>query len=230
MKNEPLDKRILLRFACLRFGLRSVHPLRFLFARRPEVMGQVLGIVYRCIATHFIKKAGCSRKTAQTGVVTLIRRLGSSALNLDIHLHMLFLEGVYVEHPDGSLRFRWVGTPTSTEFAWLTQTLARRIGRYPERQGLLARDAETSYLTGDELEAGSMEQFLGSSIIQRIAIGPQRDRKVFTPQTLPACDESFDDGVGMVAGFSLHAGVAARADQREKLERLCRHVRRPANL
>ena len=32
--------------------------LRFLFASRPEVMGRVLGIVYRCIATHLIKKAG----------------------------------------------------------------------------------------------------------------------------------------------------------------------------
>lgn len=37
--------------------------------------------------------------------------------------------------------------------------------------------------------------------------------KVFTLQTLPACDEPFDEGVGKVAGFSLHAGVAARADQ-----------------
>jgi hypothetical protein len=43
------------------------YPLRFLFASRPEVMGRVLGIVYRCIATHLIRKAGFSRKTAQTG-------------------------------------------------------------------------------------------------------------------------------------------------------------------
>jgi hypothetical protein len=31
-----------------------------------------------------------------------------------------------------------------------------------------------------------------------------------------------------VAGFSLHAGVSARADQRQKLERLCRYISRPA--
>lgn len=31
-----------------------------------------------------------------------------------------------------------------------------------------------------------------------------------------------------VAGFSLHAGVAVRADQREKLERLCVYICRPA--
>jgi len=31
-----------------------------------------------------------------------------------------------------------------------------------------------------------------------------------------------------VAGFSLHAGVAAKADERKKLERLCRYISRPA--
>lgn len=203
------------------------YPLRFLFASRPVVMGRVLGIVYRCIATHLIKKAGFSRKTAQTGAVTLIQRFGS-ALNLNVHFHMLFLDGVYIEHPDGALRFRWVKAPTSAELAGLTQTLARRIGRYLERQRLLERDAENSYLAGDGLEAGPLDQLLGSSITYRIAVGPQQGRKVFTLQTLPACDEPFDEGVGKVAGFSLHAGVAARADQRQKLERLCRYISRPA--
>lgn len=40
-------------------------------------MSQVLGIVYRCLATHLIKKAGFSRQNAQTGAVTLIQRFGS---------------------------------------------------------------------------------------------------------------------------------------------------------
>jgi len=31
-----------------------------------------------------------------------------------------------------------------------------------------------------------------------------------------------------VAGFSLHAGVSARAQERQKLERLCRYISRPA--
>ncbi len=33
-------------------------PLRFLFASRPEIMGRVLGIVYRVLSTHLIRKAG----------------------------------------------------------------------------------------------------------------------------------------------------------------------------
>ena len=59
-------------------------------------------------------------------------------------------------------------------------------------------------------------------------MGPQQGRKVFTLQTLPACDEPFDDPVGKAAGFSLHAGVAAKANERKKLERLCRYIARPA--
>jgi len=34
--------------------------------------------------------------------------------------------------------------------------------------------------------------------------------------------------VGEAAGFSLHAGVATNANEREKLERLCRYITRPA--
>jgi hypothetical protein len=190
------------------------YPLRFLFASRPDVMGRVLGIVYRYIATHLIKKAEFSRKTAQAGTVTLIQRFGSA---LNIHFHMLFLDGVYVEPPDGSVHFRWVRAPTSAELAGLTQTLARRIGRFLECQGLLERDAENSYLPGDVLEAGPMEQLLGSPMMcmdarmsraqdaqerptYRIAVGPQQGRKVFTLQTLPTCEEPCDAGVGKVAG------------------------------
>jgi hypothetical protein len=48
---------------------------------------------------------------------------------------MLFLDGVYVQRPDGSLRFRWVKAPTSAELTQLAQTLALRVGRLLERQG-----------------------------------------------------------------------------------------------
>jgi hypothetical protein len=68
--------------------------LRFLFASRPQLMGRVLGIVYRAISAHLIRKAEFTRKSAQTGAVTLIQRFGG-ALNLNVHFYMLFLEGVY---------------------------------------------------------------------------------------------------------------------------------------
>jgi len=36
--------------------------LRFLFASYPDLMGKVLGIVYRTLATHIIHKAGFGRR------------------------------------------------------------------------------------------------------------------------------------------------------------------------
>ncbi len=65
------------------------------FAVNPAAMGQVLGIVTRAISSHLISAAGYHHAAAQTGAVTLIQRFGS-ALNLNIHFHMLFLDGVYV--------------------------------------------------------------------------------------------------------------------------------------
>jgi hypothetical protein len=195
---------------------------------QPKIMGKALGIVYRTIATHLAHKAGYKNSTAHTGAVTLIQRFGS-ALNLNIHFHMLFLDGVYVGEAASSARFRWVKEPTSDELTQLTHTIAHRLARYLERQGLLVRDAEHSYLTLDNADEDPMDQLRGHSITYRIAVGPQQGRKVFTLQTLP--DERDADEIpatGNAAGFSLHAGVAAKADERDKLERLCRYITRPA--
>ena len=138
---------------------------------------------------------------------------------------MLFLDGVYVDRLDGSARFRWVSSPTTQELTQLSQTIARRVGRYLERQGLLERDAENSYLTTDAVPQDLINQLLGHSITYRIAVGPRAGRKVFTLQTLPACEpDDYADTAGKVSGFSLHAGVAARADERKKLERLCHYI------
>ena len=61
-----------------------------------------------------------------------------------------------------------------------------------------------------------------ASIAHRLAVGPQPGCKVFTLQTLPASDDAFEGGAGRVAGFSLHAGVVARAGEQQKLDRLSR--------
>ena len=144
--------------------------------------------------------------------------------------HFSVSAGAYVDRPDGTTRFRWVRAPTSEALTQLAHTIASRVGRYLERQGLLVRDAEYSYLASDGVDEDPMSELLGHAITYRIAVGPQAGRKVFTLQTLPACDpeDAFGDSVGKVVGFSLHAGVAAKAHERKKLERLCRYVSRPA--
>lgn len=47
--------------------ISSPFQLRYLFARYLKAMSQALAIVYRTIATHLIKKAGLTHKTATSG-------------------------------------------------------------------------------------------------------------------------------------------------------------------
>jgi len=153
--------------------------LRFLFASYPEIMGKVLGIVNRVLSTHLIHKAGFTRTEAQTGAVTLIQRFGS-ALNLNIHFHMLLLDGVYAFDDYEKIRFHRVKAPELQELTQLVHTISLRVARFLERRGLLVRDGENSYLTLDCLDDEPMHQLHGHAITYRIALGPQQGRKVFT--------------------------------------------------
>jgi hypothetical protein len=70
---------------------------------------------------------------------------------------------------------------------------------------------------------------------RRIGNSSPKAPTVGTLQTLPPDEESLggtpssgSDRVAKEAGFSLHAGVSTEAHQRDKLERLCRYVTRPA--
>ena len=79
------------------------------------------------------------------------------------------------------------------------------------------------------LEDDAMHQLHSHSISYRIAVGPQQGRKALTLQTLPAKEDTLgSDRVAQVSGFSLHAGLATEAYQRNKLERLCCYITRPA--
>lgn len=204
-------------------------PLRFLFAAYPELMGKVLGIVTRTISTHLARQAGFTTSEAPTGAVTLIQRFGS-ALNLNIHFHMLFLDGVYVQHAHDQHCFRRTAPPTVEQLHVLLHQISERVARFLERRGMLERDEDSSYLTLDGLEEDPLLDIHSHSVTYRVAIGPQKGRKVITLQTIPPQPEPATESarVAKLNGFSLHAGVAARAHQRKKVERLCRYIARPA--
>lgn len=129
----------------------------------------------------------------------------------------IHLAGIYEVAPlSARLRFRWVRAPTSAELTQLAPTMARRVGRLFEREGLLERDTEQLDLGQAHGTDDPLPDLAGHSITYRIALGPHRGRKVFTLQTLP--DSGWADRPveepGKVAGFSLHAGVAVKRTQR----------------
>jgi hypothetical protein len=162
--------------------------------------------------------------------VTLIQRFGS-ALNLNIHFHMIFLDGVYMPVEGAAPVFRHVPAPTGTELQELVQQIAARIGKVLEQRGLVERDMENAWLAMQG-EVGPLDDLIGHSITYRIAVGPRTGQKLFTLQRVAArAEEAEQQGdhrsAANAGGFSLHAGLTIQLHQREKLERLCRYVSRP---
>ena len=137
------------------------------------------------------------------------------------------LAGVYRRNGEGRLVFVPVRSPSTEELKGLVQRIAERIGRSLERSGLIERDMDNAYLAFDSAEESPIHGLLGSSITYRIATGPREGQKVFTLQTLPAEPDALRPEVAESSGFSLHAGIAANASQRAKIERLARYVSRP---
>lgn len=145
---------------------------------------------------------------------------------------MLFLDGVYAEDKYGVMRFHRVKAPNIEELNTLVHQISHRVTRFLEKKGLLQRDDENTYLQMDSIaqEDDALSQLQGHSITYRIAMGPQKGRKVLTLQSLPPRLDTprESDRVAKQAGFSLHAGVMAEPHQRDVLERLCRYISRPA--
>jgi hypothetical protein len=191
----------------------------------------VLGEVYRTISRHLIGKAGLSRATGATGAtgaVTLVQRFGS-ALNLNVHFHMVFLDGAYQTVGAAAPLFHPVPPPESSDLQQLVEHIAGRIGRALEHRGLVERDLENAWLSADK-EAGPLDDLLGHSITYRIAMGPRAGQKLFTLQTVAPRlhrQEGEPNGAARAGGFSLYAGVGIAPNERAKLERLCRYVSRP---
>jgi hypothetical protein len=83
----------------------------------------------------------CEQCHAATGAVTLVQRFGS-ALNLNIHFHMLFVGGVYPFKGAHPPQFRPVAGPGANKLQRLVEQIAARVGQVIERRGLIERDIE----------------------------------------------------------------------------------------
>ena len=199
---------------------------RMLFAARPEALSRCLDVVVRCIETHLLQRARLRRSSgARTGVVTLIQRHGSAA-NLNVHLHMLVLDGVY--EPIGErVRFRPVPAPGEKQLQTLLTRLAARIVRRLTKDGWLSQDTEPPSLDLEPRDV--IDELAAASIRYRIAEGPGAGQRTLTLRSPPLARPATPKPLTAdLQGFSLNAAVACTAVQRNKLERLARYVARPA--
>jgi hypothetical protein len=144
-------------------------PLRLLLARYPKELSKVMQIIHRTISTDIIHRTGYLKKQAKTGAVTYIQRFGS-ALNLNIHFHMLFLEGVITEER-GQTKFKLVKAPSHSDMEQIVDNISHRIAAYLEKARLIQRDMDNAFLDFPMDDENSLLPLQAASVSYRIAWG-----------------------------------------------------------
>ena len=214
-------------------------PLRYWMAPSKALTATVHTIIRRTIGQYYVHKAvqhGATRATVQPGSVTFVQRFGGS-INLNLHVHVLFLEGVFVDRTAQGLRPRFLHQtpPTDADIATVLQNISRRVIRALRRLGYLEACTEDVVPTGyDPVRAAEPElaRTMAASVQQRIAFGERAGQQV----------RRIGSGFGYngenpiltgtrcasVNGFSLHANTHIPAPRRDQLERLLRYTARGA--
>src|SRR5205823_9072651 len=156
---------------------------------------------------------------------------------LNLHFHVIFLEGVYLDRTDQGLKPRFVPgePPTDTDIAAVVQKISRRVLRKLRQLGYLEASGDAPMATGyDPLgdDEPELARTMAASVQQRIAFGEragQRVRRIGSgfghegerpTLTGPHC--------ASVQGFSLHAHTQVPAHRRDELECLLRYAARGA--
>jgi Transposase zinc-binding domain/Putative transposase len=204
------------------------HRLRYLLAWDHDLCRAVSGVAVRAVLGFLRRRARRDGvDDGRSGAVVVVQRFGG-ALNLNIHLHALVLDGVFTNNA-GDVRFHSVRRLTREDVAEVVALVARRVTRLVARRGLACRaeDGEASDRWSDE--APILAAVAAASVEGRVALGPRAGARVrrcgdppedVAPATLGPCHAH-------AAGFDLHAGLVVRDGQRDRLERVCRYALRP---
>jgi hypothetical protein len=198
------------------------HRLRYLLAWDHDPCRAASGVAVRAVL-GFLRRRACREGVAdgRCGAVVVVQRFGG-ALNLNIHLHVLVLDGVFT-NDGGAVPFHPVRRLTRGDVAAVLALVAQRVTRLVERRGLAAsaEDGEASDLWSDE--APVLAAVAAASVEGRVALGPRVGARVrrcgdppdgVAPATLGPCHAH-------AAGFDLRAGLVVRDGQRDgEVERL----------
>jgi hypothetical protein len=159
-------------------------PLRYWTASAKDLMAKVHTIIRTTTAQYYVNQAvkgSVERPQVHPGSVTFIQRFGS-ALNLNVHYHVVFLEGVYLDRTEAGLkpRFIKVEPPSDADIAAVLQKISRRVIRTLRQLGYLETGIDavaTGYdpLRDDEPE---LARTMVASVTQRIAFREQAGQHV----------------------------------------------------
>jgi hypothetical protein len=192
---------------------------RWQLARHPDLIRGVAAILLDEVADWYRQQTG--QPSGETGSVTVIQRFGS-ALNLNVHLHCLVLDGVYAPDPTtGALVFHRVRAPSTRDVEGLVLRTADRCERWLAQRGFGTKPVDDDA----SADADDAQQVLQAASVQgRIAATGRRVRRV---QKLGGRTFALPPRCASVDGYNLHGGVGVRPDDRPALERLCRYLLRP---
>jgi len=193
--------------------------IRYRLAHDGALLSELLRTFMAHLNAFYRNQARCLGHTdGRPGGVTFVQRFGSS-LNLNIHAHVLMLDGVYVTDPDsGQPTFVAVDPPTDDQVQRLIEQAAHRLIALLQRRGVLD-DAQVDGQTDQEPVLAAIA---AASIQGLVATGERAGRRVRRVlsdpaegiRTAPLCFAS--------RGFSVHASTTVQAHDRAGLERLCR--------
>ena len=206
------------------------YPLRYRLAYDSSLVRDVAQIFVRVVFSSIRRRAGvpASNRKARCGAVGFIQRF-SDALNLDPHVHLMALDGIYIEDGDGEPAFQRVGPPTDAEVARVAKRVHRRVTRLMEQRGLgLPADPEEADLF--LLDEPLLAELYSASITGRVATGRRAGRRIArVGDELDCRGAVIKSGqcCALIEGFSVHAGVCSPARDRIRLERLLRYAARP---
>ena len=193
-------------------------PLRYRVAYDRDLCSDVLGVFIRTVSRSLRRRAKklLGIEHVQSGSVTQIQRWGG-AMNLNVHFHSVFLDGVYADPDDtGAPEFYPLPAPDDDEIARVAAAGARGIIRLLVRRGLLSDrgDAAEDPLQDEE---PLLAACAAASLQYRIATGARAGKPVMRlGDRIEAEDAAFVPGerCASVQGFSLHADVAIGAYDR----------------
>ena len=191
---------------------------RWLLARRPELAGGVLKVALREVTRWLRATSGLAR--GRSGSVTAVQRFGS-ALNLNLHFHVLALDGLYFEHDRGGLTFRRV-QPRQADVDALVADIARAAEAWLAEQGH-GEDEPDEPPDDDDAQAVLQAASLGGTV----ATGPRAGKRVRHVQLFAGREVPMPPLCAGCDGYTLHAATVTAARDRHGLERLCRYVLRP---
>jgi hypothetical protein len=224
-----LVDEVLPRVPVRQWVLSLPHRLRYLLAWNHALCRAVLGIYVRALLGFQRRQAHrLGIRDGQAGAVTIIQRFGGG-LNLNVHFHTLVLDGVFTETATGVLRFHPAPPPSDEEVARLLATIRTRVRRLLARRGLESDDEGMT--PPDPLAEGSLALagISGASVLGRVALGRRAGARVL--RLGRESDAPWVTSTGPrqahLEGFDLHANLLVPAEDRARLEQLCRYLLRP---